>query len=149
MADTAQANTLVERPPERTAGSVWEPKRAVSTDGEGGSQKFCGGVQQRGASFPSSESRVRIPSAALVLSVGPDALVAGVTVTITGCDSQGVLEQALSIALNFQPMSIAEHENLLARTADAAQGGKWEKFQTTHQFDGTVQNVRWLTSAQI
>jgi predicted aldo/keto reductase-like oxidoreductase len=75
--------------------------------------------------------------------------VPGVAVTITGCDSQGVLEQALSIALNFQPMSVTDRENLLMRTADAAQGGKWEKFKTTHQFDGTVQNVRWLTSAQI
>jgi predicted aldo/keto reductase-like oxidoreductase len=75
--------------------------------------------------------------------------VPGVTVTITGCDSQGVLEQALSIASDFHPMSDADRENLLARTADAAQGGKWEKFKTTHQFDGTVQHVRWLTSAQI
>src|SRR5450631_292767 len=50
--------------------------------------------------------------------------VPGVAVTITGCDGLGVLEQALSIASNFQPMSIAERENLLARTADAAQGGK-------------------------
>jgi hypothetical protein len=38
---------------------------------------------------------------------------------------------------------------LLARTSDAAQGGRWEKFKTTHEFDGTVQNVRWLTSAQM
>jgi predicted aldo/keto reductase-like oxidoreductase len=75
--------------------------------------------------------------------------VPGITVTITGCDGQGVLEQAMSIASNFQPMSIAERENLLARTADAAQDGKWEKFKTTHQFDGTVQNVRWLTSAKL
>jgi predicted aldo/keto reductase-like oxidoreductase len=75
--------------------------------------------------------------------------VPGVSVTITGCDSRGVLEQALSIAASFQPMSIADRENLLARSKDAAQGGKWEKFKTTHQFDGTVQNVRWLTSAQI
>ncbi len=75
--------------------------------------------------------------------------VPGVSVTITGCDSQGVLEQALSIALNFQPMPIADRESLLARTADAARGGKWEKFKTTHQFDGTVQNERWLTSAQL
>ena len=75
--------------------------------------------------------------------------VPGVTVTITGCDSQGVLEQALWLASKFQPMSSADRENMLARTADAARGGKWETFKTTHQFDGTVQNVRWLTSAQI
>ena len=75
--------------------------------------------------------------------------VPGIAVTITGCDSQGVLEQALSIAVNFQPMSAADRETLLARTSDAAQGGRWEKFKTTHEFDGTVQNVRWLTSAQM
>ncbi len=73
----------------------------------------------------------------------------GVSVTITGCDSKGVLEQALSIALDFHPMPDADREKLLARTAAAAEGGKWEKFKTTHQFDGTVQNKRWLTSARI
>jgi hypothetical protein len=29
----------------------------------------------------------------------------GVSVTITGCDSKGVLEQALSLALDFHPIS--------------------------------------------
>jgi predicted aldo/keto reductase-like oxidoreductase len=75
--------------------------------------------------------------------------VPGVSVTITGCDSKGVLEQALSIALDFHPMPDAERETLLAHTAAAAQAGKWERFKTTNQFDGTVQNKRWLTSAQI
>ena len=75
--------------------------------------------------------------------------VPGISVTITGCDSQGVLEQALAIALDFHPMLDAERETLLARTAAAAQGGIWEKFKTTHEFDGTVHNERWLTSAQI
>jgi predicted aldo/keto reductase-like oxidoreductase len=75
--------------------------------------------------------------------------VPGIGVTITGCDSQGVLEQALAIALDFHPMPDAEREKLLARTAAAAQDGIWEKFKTTNQFDGTVKNERWLTSAQI
>jgi predicted aldo/keto reductase-like oxidoreductase len=75
--------------------------------------------------------------------------VPGVAVTITGCDSEGVLEQALSIAVGFKPMPEAERKQLLQRTTAAAQGGKWEKFKTTHQFDGTVQNERWLTSAQL
>jgi aryl-alcohol dehydrogenase-like predicted oxidoreductase len=73
--------------------------------------------------------------------------VAGVSVTITGCDSEGVLEQALWTALNFQPMDEAQRASLLARTAKAAQGGVWEKFKTTQQFDGTEQNRRWLTTA--
>jgi predicted aldo/keto reductase-like oxidoreductase len=75
--------------------------------------------------------------------------VAGVSVTITGCDSMGVLEQALWLGTTFQPMEQKERAELLARTAPAAQGGKWEKFKTTGQFDGTDQNPRWLTSAQL
>jgi aryl-alcohol dehydrogenase-like predicted oxidoreductase len=75
--------------------------------------------------------------------------VPGIATTITGCDSEGVLEQALFLALNHKPMSDDERTALLARTAPAAQGGKWERFKTTHQFDGTVQNKRWLTTAQI
>jgi predicted aldo/keto reductase-like oxidoreductase len=75
--------------------------------------------------------------------------VPGVSVTITGCDSEGVLEQALAVAIAFQPMPDAERRALLARTASAAQGGKWEQFKTTQQFDGTEQNKRWLTSARI
>ncbi len=75
--------------------------------------------------------------------------VPGVAVTITGCDSVGILEQALSMAVDFHPMSDADRDRLLARTAAAARDGSWEKFKTTHQFDGTVQNGRWLTSAQI
>ena len=75
--------------------------------------------------------------------------VPGVNVTITGCDSEGVLEQALYLAVNFKPMTEDERHALLERTKPAAQGGKWEKFKTTQQFDGTEQNKRWLTSAQL
>ncbi len=75
--------------------------------------------------------------------------VPGVNVTITGCDSEGVLEQALYLATNFKPMTQDERRALLERTRPAAQGGKWEKFKTTQQFDGTEQNKHWLTSAQL
>jgi predicted aldo/keto reductase-like oxidoreductase len=75
--------------------------------------------------------------------------VPGVSVTITGCESEGVLEQALFMALNFKPLTDSERKELLARTAAAAQAGKWEKFKTTQQFDGTEQNKRWLTTAKI
>jgi aryl-alcohol dehydrogenase-like predicted oxidoreductase len=75
--------------------------------------------------------------------------VPGVSVTITGCDSEGVLEQALHLAIGFTPMQDAERNALLARTAHAAQNGKWERFKTTHEFDGTEQNKRWLTTSQI
>ena len=75
--------------------------------------------------------------------------VPGVNVTVTGCDSEGVLEQALYLAINFKPMPEDQRRALLERTKPAAQGGKWEKFKTTQQFDGTEQNKHWLTSAQL
>jgi len=75
--------------------------------------------------------------------------VPGVNVTITGCDGEGVLEQALDLAVDFKPMPVDERRALLERTKTAAQGGKWEQFKTTQQFDGTEQNKRWLTSARI
>ena len=75
--------------------------------------------------------------------------VPGVSVTITGCDSEGVLEQALWLATTFKPMSEQERKDLLAHTAPQARDGKWEKFKTTHQFDGTIQNKHWLTSAHL
>jgi predicted aldo/keto reductase-like oxidoreductase len=73
----------------------------------------------------------------------------GVSVTITGCDSIGVLEQALWLGTSFTPLDEEERKKLLARTAPQAKDGKWEKFKTTGMFDGTEQNKRWLTSAQL
>jgi hypothetical protein len=33
---------------------------------------------------------------------------------------------------------------LLAKTAKAADGGQFELYKTSHQFDGTVANPQWL-----
>ena len=75
--------------------------------------------------------------------------VPGIGVTITGCDSMGVLEQALWLGTTFVPMPDDERQKLLARTAPQAQGGKWEKFKTTSTFDGTEQHQHWLTTARL
>jgi len=75
--------------------------------------------------------------------------VPGIAVTITGCDSEGVLEQALWLATTCKPMTDEERQKLLARTAPHAKGGKWEKFKTTGMFDGTEQHKQWLTSARL
>jgi aryl-alcohol dehydrogenase-like predicted oxidoreductase len=72
-----------------------------------------------------------------------------VSVTITGCESEGVLDQALWFAITFMPMDDDERQKLLARTAPLAQNGKWERFKTTHEFDGTVQHKKWLTTAEL
>src|SRR3954471_23327140 len=56
--------------------------------------------------------------------------VSGVSLTITGCDSEGVFEQALWLATTFEPITAEERRTLLARTARYAKGGKWERFKT-------------------
>jgi aryl-alcohol dehydrogenase-like predicted oxidoreductase len=66
------------------------------------------------------------------------------SVVINGIDSLQRLEQAFQAVRTFKPMEQAEVEKLLARTADAAQTGKFELFKTSKQFDGTANNPQWL-----
>ena len=66
------------------------------------------------------------------------------SVVITGCDSMPVLNQALQIARGFQPLSSGEVKNLLSKTAQAAQDGKFELYKTSHNFDGTYHHPEWL-----
>ena len=68
---------------------------------------------------------------------------------ITGCDSLGVLHQALYAAMTWKPMEPPEVQALLARTAEAARAGRFEQFKTTTRFDGTTQNPKWLEAAEI
>jgi hypothetical protein len=55
-----------------------------------------------------------------------------------------VLEQALDMGRQFQPMSDAEVNALLAKTKAAASGGEFELFKTTSLFDSTATNPAWL-----
>jgi predicted aldo/keto reductase-like oxidoreductase len=66
------------------------------------------------------------------------------SVVITGCDSLPILDQALRAARSFRPMSKAQTSEVLARTEKAAQDGSYERYKTTHHFDGTYQNPQWL-----
>jgi sugar phosphate permease len=66
------------------------------------------------------------------------------SVVITGCDSLQILQQALHAANTFQPMGASQVAALLAKTAKAAEGGQFELYKTSHQFDGTVANPQWL-----
>jgi predicted aldo/keto reductase-like oxidoreductase len=61
-----------------------------------------------------------------------------VSVVITGIDSPQILDQALTAARTFKPMTETEITALLARTRDAALEGKYELFKTTNHFDGTA-----------
>jgi len=66
------------------------------------------------------------------------------SVVITGCDSMEILQQALHAARSFQPMNSSQVAALLARTAKAAETGRFELYKTSHQFDGTYANPQWL-----
>ena len=66
------------------------------------------------------------------------------SVVITGCDSMKILEQALTAARTFRPMTGDEVKAILDRTAKAAAQGKYEQYKTTHNFDSTYYNPQWL-----
>jgi predicted aldo/keto reductase-like oxidoreductase len=66
------------------------------------------------------------------------------SVVITGCDSMGVLEQALEALHTFRPMSAAQVQALLDRTEAAASHGEFELFKTTSIFDSTATHPDWL-----
>jgi uncharacterized protein len=67
-----------------------------------------------------------------------------VSVVITGIDSPTILDQALTAARTFKPLSDTQIASLLARTQQAASEGQFELFKTTSHFDGTAQNPKWL-----
>jgi len=66
------------------------------------------------------------------------------SVVITGCESMADLEQALTAARTFQPMSEDQVKTLLDKTAQAASRGEYELFKTTSIYDGTATHPEWL-----
>jgi aryl-alcohol dehydrogenase-like predicted oxidoreductase len=66
------------------------------------------------------------------------------SVVITGCEKMEELEQALTAARTFKPLSSDEVNALLARTKQAASRGEYELFKTTSIYDGTAANPDWL-----
>jgi len=66
------------------------------------------------------------------------------SVVITGIDSMEVLEQAVTAARTFRPMTAGQVASLLARTAPFAAQGEYEPYKTTHKHDGTCYNPEWL-----
>jgi len=66
------------------------------------------------------------------------------SVVITGCESMEDLEQALTAARTFKPMSEEQVDSLLSKTATAASRGEFELFKTTSIYDGTAAHPEWL-----
>ena len=72
------------------------------------------------------------------------ALTLPTSVVITGCETPERVAQALAVAREFKPLTVAEVDALLARTAKAAAKGDYEKFKTGVQFDGTAKHPEWM-----
>ena len=66
------------------------------------------------------------------------------SVTICGCDSLAILDQALKAAYSFAPIPPAQVASLLARTASEGANGELELFKTTKKHDGTAEHPEWL-----
>ncbi len=66
------------------------------------------------------------------------------SVVITGCESMEDLEQALTAARTFKPMTEDQVKNILGRTAQLASRGEYELFKTTSVYDGTASHPEWL-----
>lgn len=66
------------------------------------------------------------------------------SVVITGIDSMDVLDQDLDAARTFKRLTEEQLANLLAKTRAVARNGQFEKYKTTHVFDGTHHNPEWL-----
>jgi aryl-alcohol dehydrogenase-like predicted oxidoreductase len=62
------------------------------------------------------------------------------SVVMNGCDSMDRLEQAFQAMRTFQPMSPAQVETLAAKTRASALTGRFERFKTSEDFDGTTHN---------
>ncbi len=59
-----------------------------------------------------------------------------VATTISGMESKEVLEQNITIASNFQPMTAAEMQALRDKAKFWASDGRYERFKTTKMYDG-------------
>lgn len=66
------------------------------------------------------------------------------SVVITGIDSMDILNQNLSIARNFKPLTQNQLQEMLAKTEKAAANGEYELFKTTSHFDSTAKHPDWL-----
>jgi hypothetical protein len=66
------------------------------------------------------------------------------SVVITGIESMERLDQAFEAVRTFRPMSDAQRDALLRKTAAAASRGEFELFKTTSVFDATSTSPAWL-----
>jgi aryl-alcohol dehydrogenase-like predicted oxidoreductase len=66
------------------------------------------------------------------------------SVVITGIDKPEILDQAIAAATSFTPLTPAQVDAILAKTAALARDGSYERYKTSRFFDSTFQNPSWL-----
>jgi len=66
------------------------------------------------------------------------------SVVITGMDSIARVDQACDAARSFRPLTRAQLDAILAKTARPAAHGEFEPFKTSSIFDGTAEHPEWL-----
>src|SRR6516165_841632 len=66
------------------------------------------------------------------------------SVVITGCESMKVVQQAIDLGRNFQPLTAGQLAALPSKTAEVAKNGQFELYKPSTQFDGTTHNPPWL-----
>jgi predicted aldo/keto reductase-like oxidoreductase len=68
-------------------------------------------------------------------------------VVVTGMESKADLAQAIEAATTFRPLTDEEVAFILARTAEKAQSGEFERYKTTQHHDSTAMHPGWLEYA--
>jgi aryl-alcohol dehydrogenase-like predicted oxidoreductase len=68
-----------------------------------------------------------------------------VAAVVTGIDSVATLDQAVTAAVSYRPLSDAQVASILARSAPLSIDGATERYKTTDEFDGTIAHPEWLT----
>ncbi len=68
---------------------------------------------------------------------------------ITGCETQGVLEQGIAAAMSYKPLPAGVAKAMLAQTMPASKRGEFERYKSSEDFDGTAQNPWWLETASL
>jgi len=67
-----------------------------------------------------------------------------VATVITGIDSVATLDQAVTAAISFRPLSDAQVASILARSAPLSVDGALEPYKTTDDLDATVAHPEWM-----
>jgi predicted aldo/keto reductase-like oxidoreductase len=131
-----------------TFDSVQMPVNALDEHYDSFGQKVIPVAQKHGMAIlgmkPLSNGAILKTNSVTAVEALHYAMSVPVTLTITGCESIANLDQALGVARNFKPMDEQQKLAVLKKTAQVADGGKFEAYKSSHIYDGTYQNPQWL-----